>query len=230
MDIYEQMEEIVINGKIKKLIIIGAGGMGRTIYSNALECVGYGEVYEVKGFIDDDLNALDDFENYPPVLGTIKDYQPKEDDVFTFSIGGASRRACLESIINRGGKFINLIHKSAKLLTNAKIGTGNFIGAYTIIGNDAVVGNYNMIQSYSIIAHDAHIGDFNRIDTHVTCVGGIVVKDDVNIHTSAVISHHVIVESGAHVGALSFVIRNVEAGSTVCGNPARSMVPRINKV
>ena len=30
MDIYEQMEEIVINGKIKKLIIIGAGGMGRT--------------------------------------------------------------------------------------------------------------------------------------------------------------------------------------------------------
>ena len=47
MDIYEQMEEIVINGKIKKLIIIGAGGMGRTIYSNALECVGYGEVYEV---------------------------------------------------------------------------------------------------------------------------------------------------------------------------------------
>ena len=55
MDIYEQMEEIVINGKIKKLIIIGAGGMGRTIYSNALECVGYGEVYEVKGFIDDDL-------------------------------------------------------------------------------------------------------------------------------------------------------------------------------
>lgn len=212
MDIYEQMEEIVINGKIKKLIIIGAGGMGRTIYSNALECVGYGEVYEVKGFIDDDLNALDDFENYPPVLGTIKDYQPKEDDVFTFSIGGASRRACLESIINRGGKFINLIHKSAKLLTNAKIGTGNFIGAYTIIGNDA------------------HIGDFNRIDTHVTCVGGIVVKDDVNIHTSAVISHHVIVESGAHVGALSFVIRNVEAGTTVCGNPARSMVPRINKV
>lgn len=51
--------------------------MGRTIYSNALECVGYGEVYEVKGFIDDDLNALDDFENYPPVLGTIKDYQQR---------------------------------------------------------------------------------------------------------------------------------------------------------
>ena len=92
------------------------------------------------------------------------------------------------------------------------------------------MGNYKRIQSYSIIAHEAQIGDFNRIDTHVTCVGGIVVKDDVNIHTSAVISHHVIVESGAHVGALSFVIRNVEAGTTVCGNPARSMVPRINKV
>ena len=70
-------KKIVINGKIKKLIIIGAGGMGRTIYSNALECVGYGEVYEVKGFIDDDLNALDDFENYPPSAGNNKGLSAK---------------------------------------------------------------------------------------------------------------------------------------------------------
>ena len=33
---------------MKNLIIIGAGGMGRTIYSNALECVGYGENFVVK--------------------------------------------------------------------------------------------------------------------------------------------------------------------------------------
>lgn len=209
---------------MKNLIIIGAGGMGRTIYSNALESIGYGEKFVVKGFIDDNLNALDGFPNYPPLIGTIKDYTPQPDDVFVSSIGGSSRRACMEEIISRGGEFIELIHQTARIYTNAKLGKGNFIGAYTVIGNDAEIGDYNMIQSYTVIGHDAKIGSWNRIDTHVTCVGGIIVEDDVNIHTSAVISHKVRVETGAHVGALSFVIRKVKAGTTVMGNPAKRLM------
>ena len=209
---------------MKNLIIIGAGGMGRTIYCNALESKGYGETFVVKGFIDDNLLALDIYPNYPPIISTIRDYVPQENDVFVSSIGGSSRRACMEEIISRGGEFMELIHQTARIYTNAKLGKGNFIGAYTVIGNDAVIGDYNMIQSYTVIGHDAKIGNWNRIDTHVTCVGGIVIEDDVNIHTSAVISHKVRVESGAHVGALSFVIRRVKAGTTVMGNPAKRLI------
>ena len=209
---------------MKQLIIIGAGGMGRTVYSNVLESVGYGEMFEVKGFIDDDLHALDFFHNYPPVVGTIGDYLPVADDVFVCSIGGASRRPCMESIISRGGEFINIIHRTARLLTNVVIGKGNFIGADTVIGNDVVIGNYNMIQSYAIIGHDVRMGDFNRIDTRVTCVGGVVIEDEVNIHTSAVVSHNVTIESRAHVGALSFVIKDLKAGTTVIGNPAKKLI------
>ena len=209
---------------MKNLIIIGAGGMGRTVYSNALESVGYGKEFVVKGFIDDNLQALDGFPNYPPVIGSIRDYQPQEDDVFVSSIGGASRRACMEEIIRRGGEFISLIHQTVRLLTNAKLGKGNFIGAYTVIGNDAEIGDYNMIQSYSVIGHDAKIGNYNRIDTRVTCVGGVVIEDEVNIFTSAVISHNVVVETGSSVGAQSFVIKRVKAGTTVMGNPAKKLM------
>ena len=209
---------------MNSLIIIGAGGMGRTIYSNALESVGYREKFVVKGFIDDNLNALESFPNYPPLIGTIKDYIPQKDDVFVSSIGGAARRPCMEEIISRGGEFMELIHKTARIYTNVKLGKGNFVGAYSVIGNDAVIGDYNMIQSYTVIGHDAKIGSWNRIDTHVTCVGGIVIEDEVNIHTSAVISHNVRVETGAHVGALSFVIRKVKAGTTVMGIPAKRLV------
>ena len=208
---------------MKNLIIIGAGGMGRTIYSNALESVGYGDVFRIKGFIDDNLQALDGYEGYPPIISTIQDYMPERDDVFVSSIGGSARRPCMEEIIRRGGEFIELIHHTARIYQNARLGKGNFIGAYTVIGNDAVVGDYNMIQSYSVIGHDARIGSWNRIDTHVTCVGGIVIEDETNIHTSAVINHGVTVGTGAHVGALSFVIRKVKPGTTVCGNPARKL-------
>lgn len=198
--------------------------MGRTVYSNALESVGYGDAFEVKGFIDDDLHALDGFPNYPPVIGTISGYQPEADDVFVCSIGGASRKPCMENIISRGGEFINVIHRTARLLTNVVIGKGNFIGADTVIGNDVVIGNYNMIQSYTIIGHDVRMGDFNRIDTRVTCVGGVVIEDEVNIHSSAVISHKVTVESKSRVAALSFVIKDVKTGTTVIGNPAKRLM------
>lgn len=206
---------------MKNLIIIGAGGMGRTVFSNALESRGYGEEFVIKGFLDDNLHTLDGFEGYPPVLGTIKDYQPQPDDVFVSSIGSSARRPCMEKILARGGEFMELIHKTARIYQNARLGKGNFIGAYTVIGNDASIGDYNMIQSYTVIGHDARIGSWNRIDTHVTCVGGVVVEDDVNIHTGAVISHNVLVEHGAHVAACCFVIRRVKAGTTVFGNPAK---------
>ena len=198
--------------------------MGRTMYSNALESIGYGEKFVVKGFVDDNLEALDGFPNYPPVIGTIRNYQPQQDDVFVSSIGGISRKACMEEIIRRGGEFIELIHQTARLLANVKLGKGNFIGAYTVIGNDVVIGDYNMIQSYTIIGHDARIGDFNRIDTRVTCVGGIVIGHEVNIHTSAVISHNVKVENKSRVAALSFVIKDVKSGTTVIGNPAKRLM------
>lgn len=209
---------------MKNLIIIGAGGMGRTLYSNALESVGYGVSFVVKGFIDDNLHALEGFQNYPAILDTIRDYFPQQDDMFVSSIGGTSRKACVEEIIRRGGEFMGLIHKTARINTNAKLGKGNFIGAYSVIGNDAVIGDFNMIQAYTVIGHDVRVGNWNRIDTHVTCVGGIIIEDEVNIHTSAVINHKVVVESGAHVGALSFVIKRVKAGTTVMGNPAKRLL------
>ena len=208
---------------MKNLIIIGAGGMGRTIFSNALESKGYDKDFVIKGFIDDNVLALDEYPNYPPIVGTIKDYIPEIDDVFVSSIGGASRKSCMEEIIGRGGKFIELIHKTARIYTNAKLGKGNFVGAFSVIGNDAVIGDYNMIQAYTVIGHDAIIGNWNRIDTHVTCVGGIVIEDEVNIHTGAIINHNVKIESSAHVGAGSFVIKKVKAGTTVYGNPARKL-------
>lgn len=206
---------------MKKLVIIGAGGMGRTIFDIARECVGYGSEFEIKGFVDDNLTALEGFENYPPVLCTIRDYVPAKEDVFTFSIGGDARCECIENLIARGAEFINLIHQSARVGSNVKIGKGNIIAAFTSLGADCRVGDYNMIQSYTVIGHDAEIGNFNRIDTHVTCVGGIKIKDETTVHTSAVINHRVTLHDRAKVGACSFVIRSVKEGVTVFGCPAK---------
>ena len=209
---------------MKQLVIIGAGGMGRTIYDLARESIGFGTDYIIKVFIDDNTSALDGYENYPLILGTIRDYMPLMDDIFVCSIGGAARRKCIEDILSKGGSFLTMIHKTARIGTNVVIGAGTIVGAFTAIGADAKIGKFNLIQSQTIIGHDSRIGDWNRIDTHVTLVGGTIVEDETDIHTAAMISHNVTIESNSRVAACSFVIRRVKSGTTVMGNPAKRLM------
>lgn len=208
---------------VKNLIIIGAGGLGRTIFGMAKECLGYGSDFIVKGFLNDDAESLVGFKDYPPIVGTITDYVPSLNDVFVCSIGSKQRKSCIETILKKGGVFINLIHNTARICHNVKLGVGNIICAYSSVGVDAQLGDYNIIQSHTVIGHDVILGNYNRIDTHVTCVGGIRICNHVDIYTSSVINHKVVVEDDANVGALSFVIKRVKAGTTVYGNPAKRL-------
>ena len=60
--------------RIILLIIIGAGGMGRTLYDMAQESIGYKTEFVIKGFIDDNVNALDGFIDniYPSIIGRMR--------------------------------------------------------------------------------------------------------------------------------------------------------------
>lgn len=208
---------------MKDLIIIGAGGMGRTMYDLAKESIGYGSEFQIIGFIDDNLEALAGFENYPPVLGTIKDYKPNDNEVFVCSIGGHSRKACIESMLSKGAEFMTLIHNTARIGTNVKMGIGTLVGTYTTIAADAELGDFNFIQSLTIIGHDCKIGSWNRIDSQVMMVGGTTIGNNNLIHTGAMINHNVVIGDDCTIGACSFVSMNVDSGTTLFTSPARRL-------
>lgn len=207
---------------MKHLIILGAGGMGRQVLSFAKSCDGYGKEYDVKGFLDDNHNAMDGFPDYPPILGTVDGYQIVEDDIFFNSIGDIkAKKLCIQKILDKGGEFITLIHPTAQVSPDTKIGKGCMLGSYVGIGVETTIGDFCLIQSKATIGHDVHIADYARIDCNVVLIAGVHVGNDVCIHTSSVINHGVSLGNGSTVGAMSFVIRNVKAGQTVFGNPAK---------
>lgn len=207
---------------MKHLIIVGAGGMGRSVYCIATGSIGYGVEFDIKGFIDDDLKSMNGFDNYPPMLGTIEGYRICEEDVFVCSIGNTkTKKTICEKLKAKGAKFQTLIHKTAIVRQNAKIGDGCIIADYASVGADCTIGENTLVQTFSIAAHDCIIGNYVRIDTHATCVGGVIVEDTATIHTTAVVSHKVIVGEGATVAACSFVIKKVKPYTTVYGNPAK---------
>ena len=210
---------------MKNLIIVGAGGMGRSVYCIATGSKGYGTEFQVKGFIDDNIHSMDGFENYPPMLDTIDGYEIGENDVFVCSIGNTkTKKLVCEKLKARGARFQSLIHRTAIVRQNAKIDDGCTIADYASVGADCEIGENTLMQPYSIAAHDCIIGNYVRIDTHATCVGGVIVHDTATIHTSAVVSHKVVVGEGATVAACSFVIKKVKPNTTVYGNPAKTLI------
>lgn len=210
---------------MKQLIIIGAGGMGRQVSLFAKTCNGYQKEYVIKGFLDDNPNAMKGFEKFPPLLGSVDNYEIRPDDIFFNSIGDvAAKKKCINKILERGGEFITLIHPTAGVSKGTKIGRGCMIAARAGIGTETEIGDFCLIQDNAIIGHDVHVGNFCRIDCNVVLIADVKLDDDVCVHTSSVINHRVHIGEGATVGALSFVIRNVKPGTTVQGNPAKRII------
>ena len=207
---------------MKQLVIIGAGGFGREVHNMAPFCRGYGEEFVIKGFINDITDALDGFEGYAPIIGTIKDYMPREDDVFICAIGDiAGRKKCVNMLLERGAEFINLVHRTAGRDRNTAIGKGCILGIRVGISCDCKIGDFTILQDECLVGHDTVIGDFCQLHPRVFIAGKVSLGDDVHVGPYALVHPGKKVGDGATIGGASFVIRNVKSGSTVYGNPAK---------
>lgn len=209
---------------MKNLIIIGAGGFGREVHNLIPNCNGYGECYVIKGFINDIPDALADKEGYAPIIGTIRDYQPQPDDVFVCAIGDiAGRKKCTQMLLERGAEFISLVHKTAKAGRNTRIGKGCILTSRVGISCDCFIGDFTIFQDECLVGHDTHIGSFCHFHPRAFVAGRVQIGDEVHVGPYALIHPDRKIGANATIGGGSFVIRNVKAGTTVYGNPAKKL-------
>ena len=209
---------------MKKLIIIGAGGMGRETYDLATLCKGFNKEYVIKGFLDDSMDTLNMFNDYPPIISNINDYIIQADDVFICSMGNViKKKENIQIIQDRGGEFINLIHPEAFIGKNTKIGKGCIILKNAYIGVDCLIDDFVLIQVSAVIGYDVKIGKYSIIDSLAVCISGAELKEEVTVHTSSVINNNVIIERNANVGACSIVIRRAKVSTSVYVNPAKTI-------
>lgn len=207
---------------MKNLIIIGARGYGREVHDLAKQCRGYNTEYVLKGFLDDKTDALAGFENYPEIISSVEGYEIKEDDVFVCALGSVKwKKHYVELILSKGGTFINLIHPSVILNTNARIGNGLIVFMNSNISNDCVIEDFVTIQGFTGLGHDTKIGRWSHLNAYSFTGGFVVLEEEVCLNTRATILPNVIVRKGATVGAASLVIKNVKADTTVFGVPAK---------
>jgi len=108
-----------------------------------------------------------------------------------------------------------------------------FIGDYVEIGantcidrgalSDTIIGDYCKINNLCHIAHNNKIGKNVVITAQVNISGSNVIEDDVWIAPNATIRGWITIGKGATIGMGSVVTKDVPAGETWIGNPARKL-------
>lgn len=209
---------------MKNLIIIGARGWGREVFDIAIACIRAGADISVKGFLDDKADALDEYDNYPPIIGPVETYEVQPDDVFICALGDVNyKRIYSKKIIDKGGMFITLIHPTAVIGNNAKIGKGCIIGAYANISCDTRLGDFVTFSIKAGMGHDSTIGDYTHIGGFTNISGFVSIGANVTVHPCCNIIPHRKIGEGATIGTGSVVLINVKTRETVFGNPAKKI-------
>lgn len=200
--------------------IIGCGAHGRVVADIARAA---GEF--VSGFIDDDPgSAPANLKVAGPTLEIIPQFAATHR--FVVAIGdAAARRSIAEMVLAGGGELVTLIHPSAVVAPDVKIGQGTVVMAGAIINPGTTIGHFAVINTGAIVDHDNIIEDNVQIAPGCNLAGNVICRRDCFIGTGATVIPRIVIGQGAYVAAGATVIRSVEPHTLVAGCPAREKKP-----
>jgi sugar O-acyltransferase (sialic acid O-acetyltransferase NeuD family) len=212
----------------RRLLLLGASGFGREVLWVIEDLPPEARDWEVAGFLDDNVEAARaDLEGKGvsiPVVGTIRDHQPAPDEVFFCAIGGSRARLAVgDTLRERGGEFVNLVHPSARVHRTARMGTGLILGPLTTFAPNCTVGDFVVLNASANVGPDAVVEDGAFLGARCDVMAGA------RLERGAFLGSHVTVHPGVTVGAFStigigsVVLRRVPEGGTLLGVPARSL-------
>lgn len=122
----------------------------------------------------------------------------------------------------RGYRPLTVIHTRAFIAATARLGEGCQVLAHSAVGVDSQLGHAVIVNTGASVDHDCVLGDGVHVAPGAVLAGEVVVDNFAFIGTGAVILPRLHIGEGAIVGAGAVVTKNVAAGDTVTGNPARA--------
>lgn len=200
-----------------KLIIIGASGHGRVV----AECAQLQGNYPTIEFLDDKYPNDKETEHWP-IVGEIGDWHQfitSADFIVAINVN-KYRSAMSEAIVDEGGQLATIVHPSAVVSPNAKLGQGTVVCANATINIGATIGDNNIINTGASVDHDCLLGSGVHVSPGGRIASQVTIGTNVWIGIGATINEGLCIGANTIIGGGASVIHDAEKDSLYVGVPA----------
>ncbi|MDE1769758.1 MAG: acetyltransferase [Thaumarchaeota archaeon] len=210
--------------KIIKVVIVGAGNLGREVLWTLSDCNKNSKKYDVLGFIDEDEQLHNKIKHKKRVLGGFEWFsnKPTQKVKCVIAIGdGKIRKKIVEKLERIGVEFITVIHPSVIMSDSVKVGKGTIIQAGSVLTVDVTIGNHCRIDTNCTIAHDAKISDYVDLSPGVNINGNNFIQTGTFIGSGTVTKEKISIGKWCIIGAGTVLISDVPDKSLFVGVPGK---------
>lgn len=179
---------------MKRLLIIGAGGHGRSV-AEAILAEGK---FRISGFLDDIYPGTTRVWDFP-ILGKMTQFGHwcEVADFAVVAIGNnALRQRIFGELTVAGFKLATVIHPRAVVSPTATIGDGSVIMAGAIIGAEACLGKGVVVNCAAVVDHHCRVDDFGHLGVTAAMSGGSVLGASAWMQAGAILGYAVEIEAG----------------------------------
>jgi len=206
---------------MKKVIIVGAGSVGKFLAYNVKE---FTSEFEFIGFLDDDIKKQNQTIAGLQVLGTINKLPIYIEKGFAVVWGIAFPKVksnLVESCTFLNADFPSFISKSAWISDHVSIGKGCIVYPGSTINYETVIGNFVIINMNCAIGHNSVLNDFVSLSPGVNLGGYTQIGKKTQMGINSSTKQYIIIGSDCVIGGQSIVVENVKDNITIKGVPAK---------
>ena len=206
------------------LVIFGAGGLGREVLLLLRQLNDAHPTWNLRGFYDDRAPATPTVAGLP-YLGTATDLDATTESVaVAVAVGSpAGRAAVVARLTSPQLSFPTIVHPGVALqpYQNIALGEGCIIQQDVKLMTDLTLGRFVFVNVGSIVGHDAVLEDFCSLMAHVDVGGGAHFETGCYLGTKATVIQGIRVGAHSTLGAGAVAVRDIPAGCTAVGVPAK---------
>jgi sugar O-acyltransferase (sialic acid O-acetyltransferase NeuD family) len=204
-----------------EIAIYGAGGFGQEVNLILQQLIKKGHPYYFLGYFDDKDHSKELGRHYLGGIDELNSWNEKVSIVIACG-DGKLRRSIKESIKNPNVLFPSIISPHAILNDITEVGAGSIVCAGANLTTQLIIKEFVVINLNATIGHHCILEAYSSVMPGANLAGNVCLEEASFVGSGANVLNGVKLHKDSTLGAGAVLTKNLDAGDTAIGVPAKT--------